>query len=287
MRTALLLVLLLPPLVPAQVSEAQAVKEAKASAKAALATFKTAVNAARDAFLDDVASVDAAFKAGKGSGLDLSGLFDSAVALQTAVQDAVLDADLDIAGGMQIALNDFADGADLDGVLPLEFQVGRSGILDDANVAIDKLLAKTYASLQKRLDKTEALVEKSSVHRMTFSISRPWGSLHHAASELTNTGYPAGFGIDVILGMRDSTTPLTGAFFIAGTDGQATSGPGIDVELIHVDKPAEPAQILAATPDLGRWSALVASLKPGNYVCAAYSHADATSPRVTGNFCIP
>src|SRR5262245_22920352 len=99
MRTSWLLALaLLAPTVPAQVTQAEAVKAAKTAAKAQLAVVKSAVKTAREVFLADVVALETKVKAGSADQNDLDALFDSAVSMQETVQNAVQNAEAEFLG---------------------------------------------------------------------------------------------------------------------------------------------------------------------------------------------
>jgi hypothetical protein len=273
-----LAMLVLVPLAPAQISEAQAVKEARAASKAALAALKTAVHDARDAFLEDVAAVEAKFKAGDGAMADLDGMFDSAVALQTVVQEAVYIQSFAAADGVQQALAHLADGADLNGGYPEPLQLGTSGVLDDTMAAIDKLLLKTYAALDKRLNKTEAVVEAAGDLRLRVRLRPPYGSLPIAASEGGHNGLHAGLGIDVIWAARDSTLVDAGRLSVAGSDVFADGPSGLDLIVYYMEKENfEPTTAVAVGLD-ERWTGQLENLPRGSYAGLIQAHSAPGTP---------
>ena len=282
-----LAVLVLVPLVPAQISEAQAVKEAQAASKAALAALKTAVHDARDVFLEDLAAVEAKFKAGDGAMADLDGMFDSAVALQTVVQEAVYIQSFAAADGVQQALAHLADGADLNGGYPEPLQLGTSGVLDDTMAAIDKLLLKTYAALDKRLNKTEAIVEAAGALHFRASILPPYGSLPLAASEGAHNVVHAGLGIDVIFAQRADEQLDAGIVHLAGSDAQADVGDGLEVHAFFMDADDTVHYAGPAAPGDERWEATLNGLPRGSYITYVQTEGVGGSPFRSAGFGLP
>jgi hypothetical protein len=284
---AILALASLASLASAQTTEGQAVKAARTAAKAELAALKLAVKDARDLFLADVAAVEATFKDGAGTPGDLDGLFDSAVALQVAVQEAVLVASVNTAFGIENALSGLADGADLNGGYPEPLQVGTSGVIDDARAAIDKLLAKTYAALDKRLNKTEAIVEAAGALHLRASILPPYGSLPFAASEGTHNSLHAGLGIDVIVALREDEQLLGGIVHLAGSDAQAEIGDGLEVHAYFMDADDTLHFAGPAIPGDERWQATMNGLPRGSYISYVQTEGVGGSPFRSTGFGLP
>jgi len=291
MRIRLLLALgLLAPVATAQVTEAQAVKSARAAAKAALKDFKTTLDTHRKGFLGDVGEVEAKFMAGQAAMPDLIGLFDRAFAMQMSVQNSIEVVEDVLADGVQQALADFAGGKDLKNNYPAQLQLGTSGVLDDANAAIDKLLAKTYAAIGKRLLKTEAIVAASSPLRLRSSLRPPYGSLPVAASEKASMKFTAGLGIDLIWAVREALLSVQGNVLLSGTNtaGQFPEGP--DVSVIHVGQEVGAPIAVQAEPFFlynTRWSAEIDGLDHGSWLCLVTTHGATDAPYCAASFGLP
>jgi hypothetical protein len=281
------LVLCLAPFAGAQLTEAQVVKAAKGSVKTALAQLKTDVNEARDAFLDAAEVTEAAFKEGTGNLTELATLFGVAEALQSTVQSAVSAAEQTIVDGFQAAMADMVNLDPINGEVPVQLQVGSGGVRDAAQASIDKLLDKTYAGLQKRLDKLAATVDKSSNFMLRAAIRPPGGSTAFTASGGASAVFNPGLGIDLVWTDRDITLGLSGTLRLSGTQSDVDASGGLDVTVFEADTSFHTVDDEAAVLAGSRWSATVAGLTRGSHVCQVAGHTDPQAAMQFEAFNIP
>jgi hypothetical protein len=267
MRTAILLLLVLAPLAPAQSTSPQAVKAARAASKAALTEFRQRLGDARDVFVAEVTATETLFKAGTGGAADLDALFDQFQVMQASVQQAVKDACLDTASGARDALVALAGGFDLDGQYPLDLQIGRAGVFEDARASIDRLLARTYDTLNRRLDRTEALLTKLGDQHLRVWVGPPGGSLQHVATDGIADVLPVGFTIDALWARRELGVPGAGVLLASGPDGSIAAGPGLTFTAIRYK--AQGIDTLQAEVVRGalRWTVSFEDLPRGSYLC--------------------
>jgi hypothetical protein len=268
MRHATLIALLaLAPGLSAQITEAQAVQKARAASKAALATLKVEVSAARQQCFADIAAFEAQFKLGNGVLADVGELQAALASLQQTVQVKVNEAVFDASLAASLALTELADGTPLLGNQPPELQIGTGGVFDDTNAAIDKLLAKTYRALDKRLDKTEALVAAAGNVRLRVSIRPPGGCLPHGAADGAFVILDADLDIDLLCAARDTVLDDSGVIFAAGSDATVLEGDGLKLDFTHCSTSSGYSFSQDAQGQGQRWTAEVQDLGQGIYAC--------------------
>jgi hypothetical protein len=280
---------LLAPVAASQISEAKAVSEAKAASKTALAQLKAGVNDERDTFLSHVADVEAKLKDGSAQLSDLDGLFDAAVDMQSSVQGFIVQSELECVQGVQTALADLAGGSDLAGVYPTALEVGTGGVIDDYEASAARLLGKTYATLDARLNKTEALAAKGGALTLRVTLRPPHhGKLSGAASEKAASFFYAGLGIDVLWAVRDASNPNSGQIFAAGSQVNVEADLGDDFLVYEIGESFGASQGGSCTAGgTGRWTASIGALHQGSYICDIESHADPNSGLQGDAFGIP
>ena len=287
MRSPIVLMLCLAPLAAGQLTEAQVVKASKAGVKTALAVLKQDVNAARDTFLDAVEAMEGDFEAGNGSLDDFDDLFAQAEVLQQAVQDAVQIAEGIIVTKIHDALADLDGGDIVNGKVPQKLQTGSGGVPDAARSGIDKVLAKAYAALDARLDKTEALVRKLSNLRLRASIRPPAGATAFLASGGATAVFDAGFGVDLVWVEHDNTLGDSGRLRVGGTQDDVGASGGLDVTVFEADQTFHQADDAAAALSGDRWSATVGGLDRGTHAFVVAGHVDAPAASLAEAFSVP
>jgi hypothetical protein len=286
-RNPLLLVLCLAPFAGAQFTEAQTVKAAKASVKSALAQLKLDVKAARDTYVDAVDATQDLFEAGNGDLFALGDLFSVARDLQAAVQGAVQDAEEDMADGLRTAMAQM-DGLDsLNGEIPAQLQAGAGGVPDVARAAIDKLLDKTYAALDARMNKLEAAIAKHTSFRLRVTMKPPFGSTAFLASAGASTVFKAGFGIDLIWVEHDNTLGDSGRLRIAGSQSDVDASGGLDVVVFEADATFHLVDDTVAVASGDRWSATLSGLDRGSHACLVQGHNDPPAASLAVAFNVP
>ena len=151
---------------------------------------------------------------------DMVALLDG---LQETVQAAARDHALALAAHVYAALSGLS-GATLEDGVPVELGVGNGGVLDESLAVMDKALAKAYRKLDKRLDKTEALVAQHSTFTLQFSIKAP-RVLAVAASPSNSDALLHEQSIDFLVSTSDPAEGNDGHLWVGGT----TFDTGIDV----------------------------------------------------------
>src|SRR5262249_27732440 len=155
------------------------------------------------------------------------------------------------------------------------------GVLDDANAALDKLLARTYAALDKRLLHTAAVVAASGPLRLRVTLAPPGGSLPIAASETQAADLPAGFGIDVLWAGGDSARSKDGDVRLAGTNFAGVPAAGPDVHLVHVGWVIDDPIVVQGQPEVvepGRWTVQIDQVPRGSYIVRVTAHGPDFGP---------
>lgn len=262
----------------AQSTEAQAIAAAKAVSKAALAALKDQVKSARVVFLSQLDTFETQVEAGSMSAQLVQEFFDDLQELQAAVQAARSLAASEISAGQHVALEDLADGDDLD-PLPVSFTSGTGSVADAWRTSLDGILKKFYKSLNKRLDKTEALVAKQSTFALLAWIGPPGNTPSTASSEAEGSLSVEELAIDSLVSSSDGEVDDDGVLWVGGPfRGSGT----IDVDAIgHGDQPALDGVTVAGDDD--RYAAKLAGLGGGigetNYIVVAASTDDPANSR--------
>lgn len=290
MRSVLvLLVVLAAGAVPAaaQLTEKQALAQAKVAAKVALAGHKARVGPALDDLEAALDALVAGLQAGQFGTPLLQTFLDSAHAFQLEMTDATEDADLAIADGFTLALIDLGGGAGaaLDGKYPADFYSGSGGACDDLQVALRKAVAKTYAKLRKRSDAAVKQARAVDVG-LTIELFEPRPRGFNTPNEGSTAGaFQNPVICHLLVGGSSLAADGDGIVLAAGT-GSSANG---DVSVLLFAEPqlGDPAFVVQTTsvtsiPDLGgEWSLLVddegAGLPEGNYIVDTFFSGDLTS----------
>jgi len=260
-----LALLLLTPSTLAQLTEKQAISQAKAAGKVQVSLFKqigkTAL-AGLDANLDNL---EAALDESSAVGTVALNAGVSAIEFVVDMNDAYRDAVLQMAAAESTALVEFADGEDLHGVYPEAFYTGTGGLMDAHRKSLLKAATKLRDSANKRLaqfaKKAEDLAGIAVIGRVELPTAK-------VASALNQPGYNEvgeGLRLDCVLAASALDTAIDGIMVVGGASGDTAS----DATVTWFREQAETEAALVSVSDDGRWSALFSALKEGNYVVGA------------------
>jgi hypothetical protein len=158
---------------PAQLTEPQAIAQAKSGAKAALPALKADIKAALQELDADLDAFEATLDGGNAPGDAAAALGAAINALQTALGAAVNDAIAAADEAAAAALEALAgSGGDLAGVFPEPLYYGTRGVLDAHLEKVLKLADGTLKAARKRLAQTEAKAEATGL-LLAFVLDRP------------------------------------------------------------------------------------------------------------------
>jgi hypothetical protein len=159
----------LAPAGAAQLTEQQADSQLRAAAKQARKDHAASLKL-RLAALD--ADVDAFLAANQdGSvGTSFTELFEDVVRFQVDLYYDFIGFHGGAVDSAIALLDQFADGADLDGAYPDEFRFGTGRALDDLRTALQSTQAKTLAKARKLLEKAAGKLAKLGNARLTFLL---------------------------------------------------------------------------------------------------------------------
>ena len=243
----------------AQIDERTAQKQLASLAKDGERTFQTALKSARTALLADVGAFEVQVRSGGYSEAAAESLFDDLEVFQLAVRNALTDVLVEVREGRRDVLAALAAGTPLDGVFPDGFYDGDGGVADDLRARIDAKLAKEYASLDRRLEKTERLVAKETDAGLLAWLGPPGSIGATTSSDVGSVVFVTPLEIDAWLSARPAGEASGGAVWIAGTIGESTP-----LRVLLLDTAGGMVEV-AADPDAPRWRASISGLAPGNY----------------------
>ena len=206
-------VVLVAPVVAAQVPPGKAIAQAKAGLKAALATEKTAlaaVEAQLDAAIDTLA---AAAQAGPLTPELLDGVLPTWLGAMEDLGSAVVAAREGACVAARDALAALQGDGDLAGQFPTAFYFGGDGFADDIERRTRALSEKTLARLRKHADKATKAAAAAGVG-LTFALYGPDFSLNGPAVFSEDDVIVSGLGTGRVM-------------FAIGTSGLGTGGDGL------------------------------------------------------------
>jgi hypothetical protein len=258
-----LLVAVLPAV--ARASDKQALKEVKQSSKAQLSILKkggkaalAALDANLDSFEDGLTATTTATSVANALALP-SIVFVDAVdeARETALaitQDAAAN-----------ALDDLADGGDLQGMYPAKFYDGtKGGVVDKHRAKVDKIVAKLQKKAVKRLGKTVKLAAKRSGVGASFLLRLGTDEAVAAVNQGTAVGVALGPRLDIVVTTSKLDVANDGVLVASGT----TDATGDDVDVGYLYSIASSGATVDS-PTGGRFSGTFTSLHEGNYAVYA------------------
>ncbi len=201
----------------AGISAKKANQRVRAASKASLKLLKNSAKAALDALTPAILAFEAAAKTHTLGASELSDLAQAFSDAQVDVRTA-LTGDNFYVGASNI-LGDYADGADLHGNYPTEFRFGRASTVADYARAANDTLDALYSKLEKRLRKTQKLLEEEGIY-FTFLVSRP-GDLLLACPNPQSSSHETGEAtllVDGVFAISEKDAVDDGTFVVTGVD---------------------------------------------------------------------
>lgn len=223
MPLRLLALLLLAVPAAAQLTEPQAVAQAKAGAKAALPALKTSIKAALQGLDADLDAFEATLDGSNAPGDAAAALGAAINSLQTdlgaAVNDAIEAADEAAAAALEALAG---SGGDLAGVFPEPLYYGTRGVLDAHLEKVLKLADGALKAARKRLAQTEAKAEATGL-LLAFVLDRPGRLEVNAVGQNDTTGVGRICRLDGAVSASRADAVADGVLFATGAGDSGTS----------------------------------------------------------------
>jgi hypothetical protein len=243
----------------AQVDAREALRRFAAAAKSEARELRADTKAARATLFAQLAAFEIQVRAGSFSDGLANALFDDLDAFQGAVRGALSVAAGDVNGARRAALAALAGGGPL-GTFPLGFYDGDGGPFDDFRSGAEPALAKLYASVNKRLENTERLVEREADVGLLLWLGPPGGLNAASSSDAEAAVFTSELVIDTLMSASDLFVAPSGRLWVGGSIGEQ---PQLDVRLFDAGGGllAQAGAAVAAP----RWQASFVNLFPGSY----------------------
>jgi len=262
---ALAALLFAAPPAAAQISEKQAVAQAKSALKGQLGVLKGSGKAALATLNATLKLLEQTLSPATDATTFTSQVAVATITCVTGINEAYEQASGLFDASTVLALQAVADGGDLEGLYPLDFYAGAGGLRDTGHAQLLKVVAGLQAQALKRLAKTIKLAEKESALGLTVRLRLPVDPAESASNP--TGGLSAGLAgrIDLLLAGSSLELQDDGLIVVAGFAG-STFDPVECWALGGVSI----SDSVAADPSTGRFLLVLdnssSGLPEGNYV---------------------
>ncbi len=234
-------------------ADAAAQKQLVATQTTVFATFRTSTSAAAKTFDADAAALEKLLAVSGDGAAAAQALFDALVKLQTSETSALTTAADGQAAAAKALLAGLAPATE--GVYPAAFYPGQGTPTGTFEDAVDSLLAKSYAKLEKRAGAAMKRIERAGTH-VALRLAAPRRPVRVWSSKGTDSFIAPHPTIDVLLAFRVASQATAGKMRAAGQAGFVPPGPlpfDGDVDCGAFFTATGASQEQKVTPADGRW----------------------------------